>query len=87
MRRLVHGVLVNHEFDFLRMRVEDLGDVVDAFIVQERNFRLNLHDVTQGSTHLSATLLQGGVEDLHWMEYVLRRAYRVQFVLLHTGWA
>lgn len=37
-RRLVHGVLVNHEFDFFETRVESLSDVVDAFIVQESNF-------------------------------------------------
>lgn len=37
-RRLVHGVLVNHEFDFFEARVRILQDVVDAFIVQESNF-------------------------------------------------
>ena len=34
----MHGVLVNHEYDFFEARVETLKDVVDAFIVQESNF-------------------------------------------------
>jgi len=37
-RRLIHGVLVNHEFDFFEARVGSIGDIVDAFIVQESNF-------------------------------------------------
>ncbi len=37
-RRLVHGVLVNHEFDFFEARVRELEGVVDAYIVQESNF-------------------------------------------------
>ncbi len=37
-RRLVHGVLVNHEYDFFETRIRELQDVVDAYIVQESNF-------------------------------------------------
>ena len=33
-RRIVHGVPVNHEFDFFEARLRTIGDVVDAFIVQ-----------------------------------------------------
>ena len=33
-RRIIHGVPVNHEFDFFETRVKSLGDVVDAFIIQ-----------------------------------------------------
>ena len=37
-RRLIHGVLVNHEYDFFETRAETLHDVVDALLVQESNF-------------------------------------------------
>eukprot|EP00095_Tigriopus_kingsejongensis_P000459 snap_masked-scaffold217_size252476-processed-gene-1.4 protein:Tk00459 transcript:snap_masked-scaffold217_size252476-processed-gene-1.4-mRNA-1 annotation:"hypothetical protein DAPPUDRAFT_50861" len=37
-RRIIHGVLVNHEFDFLEARIRSLADVVDVFVVQESNF-------------------------------------------------
>lgn len=37
-RRIIHGVPVNHEFDFFEARVKTLHDVVDAFIIQESNF-------------------------------------------------
>ena len=33
-RRIIHGVPVNHEFDFFETRIKTIGDVVDAFIVQ-----------------------------------------------------
>ena len=33
-RRLIHGVLVNHEYDLLEARVNMLKDVVDVFVLQ-----------------------------------------------------
>ena len=38
LRRLIQGVLVNHEFDFFETRVATLSNVTDVFIVQESNF-------------------------------------------------
>jgi len=37
-RRLIHGVLVNHEYDLLEARVNMLKDVVDMYVIQESNF-------------------------------------------------
>jgi len=36
-RRLIHGINVNHELEFFEMRLEEVGDVVDVFIVGESN--------------------------------------------------
>lgn len=36
-RRLIHGLNVNHELEFFEMRLEEVGDVVDVFIVAESN--------------------------------------------------
>ena len=33
-RRLIHAVLVNHEYDLLEARVNMLKDVVDVFVLQ-----------------------------------------------------
>ena len=33
-RRLIHSVLVNHEYDLLEARVNMLKDVVDVFVLQ-----------------------------------------------------
>jgi len=38
LRRLIQGVLVNHEFDFFETRIATLSNVTDVFIVQESNF-------------------------------------------------
>ncbi|TRY71144.1 hypothetical protein TCAL_09420, partial [Tigriopus californicus] len=37
-RRIIHGVPVNHEFDFLEARIRSLSEVVDVFVIQESNF-------------------------------------------------
>eukprot|EP00096_Caligus_rogercresseyi_P011072 TRINITY_DN4245_c0_g1_i1.p1 TRINITY_DN4245_c0_g1~~TRINITY_DN4245_c0_g1_i1.p1 ORF type:complete len:387 (+),score=60.14 TRINITY_DN4245_c0_g1_i1:421-1581(+) len=37
-RRLIQGVLVNHEFDFLDMRIGSSYNVMDAYITQESNY-------------------------------------------------
>ncbi len=39
-RRIIHGVPVNHEFDFFEARIKSLADVVDAFIIQVKHFNL-----------------------------------------------
>ena len=36
-RRLIHGINLNHELEFFEMRLEEVGDVVDVFIVGESN--------------------------------------------------
>ena len=38
MRRLIHALPVNHEFDFFETRVKMLKDVVDVFVIQESNY-------------------------------------------------
>ena len=38
MRRIIHALPVNHEFDFFEARIKTLQDVVDVFIIQESNY-------------------------------------------------
>ena len=38
MRRLIHAVPVNHEFDLFEARVKTLKDVVDVYLIQESNY-------------------------------------------------
>ena len=38
LRRLIHSVPVNHEFDFFETRIATLSDVTDVFVIQESNF-------------------------------------------------
>ena len=38
MRRLIHALPVNHEYDFFETRVRSLEEVVDVFIIQESNY-------------------------------------------------
>ena len=38
MRRLIHAVPVNHEFDLFEARVKMLKDVVDVYLIQESNY-------------------------------------------------
>ena len=38
LRRLIHALPVNHEFDFFETRINSLKDVVDVFIIQESNY-------------------------------------------------
>ena len=38
MRRLIHAVPVNHEFDLFEARVQMLKDVVDVYLIQESNY-------------------------------------------------
>ena len=47
-RRVIHGVLVNHEFDFFEARTNELEGVVDAYIVQVGEVETS-SSVVQGS--------------------------------------
>ena len=38
MRRLIHAVPVNHEFDLFEARVNMLKEVVDVYLIQESNY-------------------------------------------------
>ena len=38
MRRLIHALPVNHEYDFFETRVRSLAHVVDVFVIQESNY-------------------------------------------------
>jgi hypothetical protein len=38
MRRIIHALPVNHEFDFFETRVKTLDEVVDVFVIQESNY-------------------------------------------------
>ena len=37
-KRIIHAFNVNHEVEFFEIRMEEIGDVVDVFIVGESNF-------------------------------------------------
>lgn len=37
-RRVIHGINVNHEVDFFEIRLHELADVIDLFIICESNY-------------------------------------------------
>ena len=36
-RRIIHGIIVHHEFDWVEVRIKQLANVVDVFVIQESN--------------------------------------------------
>ena len=61
-RRIIHGVLVNHEYDFFETRVRTLQDVVDVFLVQESNFTTF---GTSKTLHFLEKFRNGWLSDIH----------------------
>ena len=36
-RKIIQGIIVHHEFDWVEVRIRQLSDVVDVFVIMESN--------------------------------------------------
>lgn len=61
-RRLIHGFNINHELEFFQVRLEEVGDVLDAIIVGESNLTAG-GDPSQ--LYLLPELQKGFMRDYH----------------------
>lgn len=61
-RRIIHGLNINHETDFFRVRLEELKDAVDVYIVCESNY--TAHGDAK-PLYLMEKLRSGFVENFH----------------------